>query len=135
MQEPALRLATIEAAGKAGVPYTSGILIGIGETRLERIESLLAIRDLHQQYGHIQVGCPSIMFAKHYCRTHPTGNVHLSRKGMAVIVHSPTYGVSERCFVLCAGAHHTEFCAKEEHSDGCCGRAPIHRASLDSSCS
>lgn len=72
MQEPALRLATIEAAGKAGVPYTSGILIGIGETRLERIESLLAIRDLHQQYGHIQVGCPSIMFAKHYCRTYPT---------------------------------------------------------------
>ncbi|KAK9903357.1 hypothetical protein WJX75_003703 [Coccomyxa subellipsoidea] len=53
-KEPALRLATIEAAGKAGVPYTSGILIGIGETRLERIESLLAIRDLHQQYGHIQ---------------------------------------------------------------------------------
>lgn len=55
MQEPALRLATIEAAGQAAVPYTSGILTGIGETRLERIESLLAIRDLHQKYGHIQV--------------------------------------------------------------------------------
>ena len=50
-----MRLATIEAAGQASVPYTSGILIGIGETRLERIESLLALRDLHQQYGHIQV--------------------------------------------------------------------------------
>ncbi|BDA50059.1 FO synthase [Coccomyxa sp. Obi] len=53
-KEPALRLATIEAAGQAVVPYTSGILVGIGETRLERIESLLALRDLHQQYGHIQ---------------------------------------------------------------------------------
>ena len=36
------------------VPFTSGILIGIGETRLERIESLLALRDLHDRYGHLQ---------------------------------------------------------------------------------
>src|SRR4029079_11779498 len=36
------------------VPFTSGILIGIGETRRERIEALLALRDLHQRYGHIQ---------------------------------------------------------------------------------
>lgn len=51
---PAVRLATIAAAGEAQVPFTSGILIGIGETRRERIESLLALRDLHRRYGHIQ---------------------------------------------------------------------------------
>src|SRR5437667_272415 len=42
------------AAGEIGVPFTSGILIGIGETRLERIQSLLALRALHRRYGHIQ---------------------------------------------------------------------------------
>ena len=51
---PAVRLATIAAAGEAAVPFTSGILIGIGETRRERIEALLALRDLHERYGHIQ---------------------------------------------------------------------------------
>jgi FO synthase len=51
---PAVRLATIRAAGEAAVPFTSGVLIGIGETRRERIEALLALRALHQQYGHIQ---------------------------------------------------------------------------------
>ncbi|SDC94748.1 FO synthase subunit 1 /FO synthase subunit 2 [Sphingomonas sp. YR710] len=51
---PALRLAAIEAAGRAKVPFTTGLLIGIGETRLERIEALVAIRDLHAEYGHIQ---------------------------------------------------------------------------------
>ena len=49
-----MRLATIEDAGKLAVPFTSGILIGIGETRAERIEALLALRDLHDRYGHIQ---------------------------------------------------------------------------------
>lgn len=51
---PAARLATIAAAGEARVPLTTGILVGIGETRLERIESLLAIRRLHRQFGHVQ---------------------------------------------------------------------------------
>jgi FO synthase len=51
---PRRRLATIAAAGEAAVPFTSGILIGIGETRRERIEALLALRDLHHRYGHIQ---------------------------------------------------------------------------------
>ena len=51
---PARRLASIAAAGAAAVPFTSGILIGIGETRTERIEALLALRDLHDRYGHIQ---------------------------------------------------------------------------------
>ncbi|HQQ63723.1 MAG TPA: 5-amino-6-(D-ribitylamino)uracil--L-tyrosine 4-hydroxyphenyl transferase CofH [Pseudomonadales bacterium] len=53
-KDPAVRLATLEEAGKQKVPFTTGILIGIGETRRERIESLLAIRKLHAQYGHIQ---------------------------------------------------------------------------------
>ncbi len=51
---PALRLKTIEDAGKLGVPFTTGILIGIGETDHDRIDSLLAIQRLHQRYGHIQ---------------------------------------------------------------------------------
>ncbi len=51
---PAVRLATLEAAGRARVPFTTGILIGIGETRAERIEALLAIRDMHERHGHIQ---------------------------------------------------------------------------------
>src|SRR5467141_1674921 len=53
-KDPALRLETIRLAGEAGVPFTSGILIGIGETRYERVESLLALRDLHERYGHLQ---------------------------------------------------------------------------------
>ncbi len=51
---PSKRLETIRLAGEARIPFTSGILIGIGETRLERIESLLALRNLHEEYGHIQ---------------------------------------------------------------------------------
>ncbi len=51
---PARRLETLRLAGEAQVPFTSGILIGIGETRLERIESLLALRAAHEPYGHIQ---------------------------------------------------------------------------------
>src|SRR5580692_10590091 len=53
-KQPARRLATIEAAGEAAVPFTSGILIGIGETRRERIEAMLALRALHESHGHIQ---------------------------------------------------------------------------------
>ena len=51
---PAVRLATLEAAGEAAVPFTTGLLIGIGETRRERIEALLAIRALHRRFSHIQ---------------------------------------------------------------------------------
>jgi len=53
-KDPAIRLANIELAGKLKVPFTTGILVGIGETRQERIESLLALRELHDRYGHIQ---------------------------------------------------------------------------------
>ena len=53
-KRPAARIETIRLAGTLAIPFTSGILIGIGETRRERIESLLALRDLHERYGHIQ---------------------------------------------------------------------------------
>src|SRR6266581_4416523 len=51
---PALRLRTIEEAGRLNIAFTTGILIGIGETMEERIDSLFAIRTLHEKYGHIQ---------------------------------------------------------------------------------
>ena len=51
---PSERLATLRLAGRQRVPMTTGILIGIGETRGERIDALLAIRALHIEYGHIQ---------------------------------------------------------------------------------
>jgi FO synthase len=53
-KHPRARLASIRAAGEQRVPFTSGILIGIGETREERIDSLLALRALNDAYGHIQ---------------------------------------------------------------------------------
>jgi FO synthase len=51
---PARRLKTIGLAGKLAIPFTTGILIGIGETLADRVASLIAIRELHEQYGHIQ---------------------------------------------------------------------------------
>lgn len=51
---PALRLRTIEEAGRQNIAFTTGILIGIGETEEERVDSLLAVRQLHERYGHIQ---------------------------------------------------------------------------------
>src|SRR6202795_3615056 len=51
---PSLRLRTIEEAGKLSMAFTTGILIGIGETFEERVDSLFAIRALHEQYGHVQ---------------------------------------------------------------------------------
>jgi FO synthase len=50
----ARRLATLEAAGRARVPFTTGVLVGIGETPEERIDALAAIRDAHAQHGHVQ---------------------------------------------------------------------------------
>jgi FO synthase len=53
-KKPALRLRTIARAGKLRIPFTTGILIGIGETWQERIDALFAIRELNDRYGHIQ---------------------------------------------------------------------------------
>jgi FO synthase len=51
---PAARLATLHAAGGARVPFTTGILVGIGETRAERLDALLAIREAAAEHGHVQ---------------------------------------------------------------------------------
>jgi FO synthase len=53
-KHPAVRLATIEAAGELRIPFTSGILVGIGETEDERVESLEVLAQLHDRYGHLQ---------------------------------------------------------------------------------
>jgi 7,8-didemethyl-8-hydroxy-5-deazariboflavin synthase CofG subunit len=53
-KKPVVRLHTLEMAGKLRIPFTTGILIGIGESWADRIDSLIAIRELHERYGHIQ---------------------------------------------------------------------------------
>ncbi len=53
-KKPRTRLAMLRRAGKLRIPFTTGILIGLGETEDERVDALLAIRDLHDEYGHIQ---------------------------------------------------------------------------------
>lgn len=53
-KDPAVRLQMLREAGELQIPFTTGLLIGIGETLEERVDTLLAIRDLHRTYGHIQ---------------------------------------------------------------------------------
>ncbi|HEY7660242.1 MAG TPA: bifunctional FO biosynthesis protein CofGH [Actinomycetota bacterium] len=53
-KDPAVRLRVLEDAGRLAIPFTTGILVGIGETSRERAESLLAIRDVHRRYRHVQ---------------------------------------------------------------------------------
>ncbi|OWV10486.1 7,8-didemethyl-8-hydroxy-5-deazariboflavin synthase [Micromonospora wenchangensis] len=53
-KEPAVRLRVLDDAGRVGVPFTTGILIGIGETPAERVDALFAIRRAHREYGHLQ---------------------------------------------------------------------------------
>jgi FO synthase len=90
---PAARLATLEVAGRARVPFTTGLLIGIGETRAERIEALLAIRDLHERHGHIQEVIVQNFRAKPGTRMaaapEPTLEDHLWTVAVARIVLGP----------------------------------------------
>ena len=53
-KHPQVRLKTLELAGELGIPFTTGLLVGIGETPQERIDALLAIKDLQERFGHIQ---------------------------------------------------------------------------------
>ncbi|SCL54294.1 FO synthase subunit 1 /FO synthase subunit 2 [Micromonospora citrea] len=53
-KEPAVRLRVLDDAGRVGVPFTTGILIGIGETPAERVDAIFAIRRAHREYGHLQ---------------------------------------------------------------------------------
>ncbi len=94
---PAVRLATLEAAGRAGVPFTTGLLIGIGETRAERIEALLAIRDVHERHGHIQEVIIQNFRAKPGTRmataAEPTLDDHLWTIAVARIVLGPAMNI------------------------------------------
>ena len=94
---PAVRLATIAAAGAAKVPFTSGILIGIGETRRERIEALLALRDLRQRYGHIQEIIIQNFRAKPHTRmadaAEPDAADHLWTIAAARIIFGPAMNI------------------------------------------
>ncbi|HYK88462.1 MAG TPA: 7,8-didemethyl-8-hydroxy-5-deazariboflavin synthase CofG [Acidobacteriota bacterium] len=53
-KDPEVRIGMLREAGELALPFTTGILVGIGETRKERVDSLIAIREIHQTYGHIQ---------------------------------------------------------------------------------
>src|SRR6266853_2107624 len=90
---PALRLRTIEEAGKLSIAFTTGILIGIGETFEERVDSLFAIRALHEKYHHIQEvivqnfrAKPEIPMAHH---TEPSLDDMLRTLAMARLVLGP----------------------------------------------
>lgn len=63
-KQPAKRIAMIEEAGRLSIPFTTGLLVGIGETVEERVETLIAIQELHQKYGHIQEVIIQIFRAK-----------------------------------------------------------------------
>ena len=94
---PAARIETIRLAGQARVPFTSGILIGIGETRTERIEALPALRDLHDRYSHIQEIIVQNFRAKPGTRTanapEPTLEDHLWSIAIARLVFGPTMNI------------------------------------------
>ena len=69
-KHPAVRLETLELAGELAVPFTTGLLIGIGETRQERIETLLAIKASHDRHGHIQEVIVQNFRAKPHTKMH-----------------------------------------------------------------
>jgi FO synthase len=96
-KKPEVRLGTLEAAGRASVPFTTGILIGIGETYIERVEALLAIRASHERHGHIQEVIVQNFRAKPDIRmkTHPEPSVHDMRLAIALarLVMGPEVGI------------------------------------------
>jgi FO synthase len=96
-KHPRVRLATLEAAGRARVPFTTGVLIGIGETRAERIKALLAIRDVHDRHGHIQEVIVQNFRAKPGTRMgtapEPTLRDHLWSIAVARIVLGPAMSI------------------------------------------
>jgi 7,8-didemethyl-8-hydroxy-5-deazariboflavin synthase, CofG subunit len=83
-KDPAIRLGMIEDAGKLRIPFTTGLLLGIGETIKDREESLLAIRDLHKKYGHIQE-----IIIQNFCPKQGTP-----------MAHNPVPGTNEICATI-----------------------------------
>ena len=94
---PARRLETIRLAGELAIPFTSGILIGIGETREERIDALLALRALGEEHGHIQEVIVQNFRAKRGTRmaAHPEPSLddHLWTIAVARLLLGPTWHV------------------------------------------
>jgi FO synthase len=94
---PARRLETIRLAGELAIPFTSGILIGIGETREERIDALLALRALGEEYGHVQEVIVQNFRAKPETRmaSHPEPSLeeHLWTIAVARILLGPSWHV------------------------------------------
>jgi FO synthase len=94
---PAVRLRTIEDAGRLAIPFTTGILVGIGETARERAASLLAIRDLHRRYHHIQEVIVQNFRAKPKTAMHdapePSDEAFLAAVAVARIVMGPHVSV------------------------------------------
>jgi FO synthase subunit 1 len=83
-KEPEVRLGMMEDAGKLKIPFTTGLLLGIGETVVDREESLLAIRDLHRRYGHIQE-----IIIQNFCP-----------KPGTLMAHHPVPGTDEICATI-----------------------------------
>ncbi|MBM3733258.1 MAG: 7,8-didemethyl-8-hydroxy-5-deazariboflavin synthase subunit CofH [Acidimicrobiia bacterium] len=94
---PAARLATLEAAGRARVPFTTGILVGIGETEAERIETLLAVRRVHERHGHVQEIIVQNFRAKPGTRMadtpHADGDAHLRAIALSRLVFDASMSV------------------------------------------
>jgi FO synthase len=94
---PAVRLRTIEDAGRLAIPFTTGLLIGIGETLRERAESLAAIRDLHRRYRHVQEVIVQNFLAKPRTAMHaapePDGDEFLAAVATARSVLGPHVSV------------------------------------------
>ena len=83
-KEPEIRLRMIEDAGKLKIPFTTGLLLGIGETMADREESLRALQDLHKRYGHIQE-----IIIQNFCP-----------KPGTPMAHHPVPGTDEICSVI-----------------------------------
>jgi FO synthase len=95
-KEPALRLRVLEDAGRVGVPFTTGILVGIGETRLERAESLFAIRKVAREYGSVQEVIVQNFRAKPDTAMRATPDVELDEFAATVAVARLVLGPSMR---------------------------------------
>ena len=100
-KRPAIRLQTLRNAGAARIPFTSGILIGIGETRLERIEALLALRAVHAEYGHLQEIIVQNFRAKAGTRMHDAPEPDLAelRQRQDVEVDGDRHGQGQRLYL------------------------------------
>jgi FO synthase len=77
-KDPAIRLQVIRAAGETAIPFTTGLLIGIGETRRERLTAMLKLRELHERYGHLQEIIIQNFRAKHGTRMAGHAEPHLN---------------------------------------------------------